>query len=121
MATEFILLIIQTVHAVFNYTQGSHNVFKVNGTGFTDCIIPPSNEALTTGHDVITLASPGKKWYICGVKTHCSQFQQKLVINVEEEGPAPAPAPVSSAQGIFASSYQVFLMASIALGIIAFI
>ncbi|WOH06270.1 hypothetical protein DCAR_0625693 [Daucus carota subsp. sativus] len=104
---------------VFNYTQGAHNVFKVNGTAFASCIKPASNEALTSGHDVITLASTGKKWYICGVKTHCSEFKQKLVINVEEAVEAPAPAPTSSAPGIFASSYQVFLAAAVAVGIIA--
>lgn len=107
--------------AVFNYTQGAHNVFKVNGTGFNDCIKPTSNDPalLTSGHDVITLASTGKKWYICAVKTHCSEFKQKLVINVEEAVEAPAPAPTSSAQGIIASSYQLFLVAAVALGIIA--
>lgn len=94
----------------------------MNGTGFTDCIKPTSNEAvLKSGHDVITLASTGKKWYICAVKTHCSEFKQKLVINVEEAVEAPAPAPTSSANGIFASSYLVFLVAAVALGIIAVI
>ncbi|RVW18603.1 Blue copper protein [Vitis vinifera] len=38
---------------VFKYTAGRHNVFKVNGTAFTNCTIPPANEALTTGNDVI--------------------------------------------------------------------
>ncbi|THF95126.1 hypothetical protein TEA_016992 [Camellia sinensis var. sinensis] len=46
---------------VFNYTMGNHNVFKVNATGFSQCIIPPSNEALTSGHDIIPLMVPGKK------------------------------------------------------------
>ncbi|KAK1365841.1 Phytocyanin domain-containing protein [Heracleum sosnowskyi] len=104
---------------VFSYPQGAHNVFKVNGTGFADCIKPTSNDAvLKSGHDVITLSSTGKKWYICAVKTHCSELKQKLVINVEE-AEAPAPAPTSSANGIFTSSYQVFLVAAVALGIIA--
>ncbi|KAL8095075.1 blue copper protein 1b-like [Apium graveolens] len=105
---------------VFNYTQGAHNVFKVNGAGFANCTKPTSNDAvLTSGHDVVTLSSTGKKWYICGVKTHCSEFNQKLVINVEEAVEAPAPTPTSSANGVFASSYQAFLVAAVALGIIA--
>ncbi|GJY87935.1 putative phytocyanin domain containing protein [Tanacetum coccineum] len=29
-------------------------------------MIPPTNEALTSGYDVITIATPGRKWYICG-------------------------------------------------------
>ncbi|WKA02166.1 hypothetical protein VitviT2T_020385 [Vitis vinifera] len=46
---------------VFNYTAGWHNVFKVNGTAFTNCTIPPTNEALSTGNEVITLAAHGRK------------------------------------------------------------
>ncbi|KAL7197977.1 hypothetical protein ACSBR2_020492 [Camellia fascicularis] len=98
---------------VFNYTMGNHNVFKVNVTGFSQCIIPPSNEALTSGHDIIPLMVPGKKWYICGVGQHCAQFGQKLVINVE--GGAPAPAPMkNSAHGILNSGYQFFMAAVLA-------
>ncbi|KAI7993106.1 Uclacyanin 1 [Camellia lanceoleosa] len=98
---------------VFNYTMGNHNVFKVNATGFSQCIIPPSNEALTSGHDIIPLMVPGKKWYICGVGQHCAQFGQKLVINVE--GGAPAPAPMkNSAHGILNSGHQFFMAAVLA-------
>ncbi|KAF5937948.1 hypothetical protein HYC85_025454 [Camellia sinensis] len=105
MATEY--------WVVFNYTMGNHNVFKVNATGFSQCIIPPSNEALTSGHDIIPLMVPGKKWYICGVGQHCAQFGQKLVINVE--GGAPAPAPMkNSAHGILNSGYQFFMAAVLA-------
>ncbi|XP_060177157.1 blue copper protein-like [Lycium barbarum] len=82
---------------VFKYPQGSHNVFKVDQTAFKDCKVPPPSEGLTTGHDVITLASPGKKWYICGFPTHCSDHNQKLVINVEDGAPAPAPAAPAAA------------------------
>ncbi|KAL6327964.1 hypothetical protein AAG906_031308 [Vitis piasezkii] len=73
------------IHAVFKYTAGRLNVFKVNGTVFTNCTIPPPNEALTTGNDVITLATPGRKWYICGVNDHCANYGQKLAISVLEE------------------------------------
>ncbi|OIT27753.1 blue copper protein [Nicotiana attenuata] len=82
---------------VFKYTKGHHNVFKVNQTAFQSCTAPPPSEGLTTGHDVITLAKPGKKWYICGVPTHCSDHNQKLVITVEDGAPAPAPAPAAPA------------------------
>ncbi|RVW11833.1 hypothetical protein CK203_085645 [Vitis vinifera] len=93
---------------------GRHNVFKVNGTVFTNCTIPPPNEALTTGNDVITLATPGRKWYICGVNDHCANYGQKLAITVLEEWASPAPAPSpstttapapSSAYGISVSGY----------------
>ena len=42
------------------------NVFKVNGTAFQDCIVPPANESLVTRNDDIPLLTPGGKWYICG-------------------------------------------------------
>ncbi|KAK9079693.1 hypothetical protein SSX86_001366 [Deinandra increscens subsp. villosa] len=85
---------------VFKYGSGRHNVFKVNGTGFQQCTIPPTNEALTSGYDVITLATPGRKWYICGVGKHCESGGMKLFINVLPQSSSlppptasPAPAP----------------------------
>ncbi|KAJ7971922.1 blue copper protein-like [Quillaja saponaria] len=77
---------------VFKYPVGVHNVFKVNGTGFQNCVVPPTNEALVTGNDKIVLATPGRKWYICGVGKHCVLGGQKLAITVT----TPAPAPSSS-------------------------
>ncbi|KAJ8570579.1 hypothetical protein K7X08_037551 [Anisodus acutangulus] len=104
---------------VFKYTKGHHNVFKVNQTAFKDCIAPPSSEGLTSGHDVITLASPGKKWYICGVPTHCSDHNQKLVITVEAGAlapatPIPAPGPAtkdgsSNSYKVTTSAYKIFV------------
>ncbi|KAL3498736.1 hypothetical protein ACH5RR_041468 [Cinchona calisaya] len=80
---------------VFNYKVGAHNVIKVNGTEFQQCAKPLKTPPLTTGHDVITLAAPGKKWYICGIGNHCKTGPMKLVINVlgSSETPSPAPAP----------------------------
>ncbi|KAJ0770082.1 putative Phytocyanin domain, cupredoxin [Helianthus annuus] len=66
---------------VFRYPKGIHNVFRVDGTSFQQCIIPAAYEALTSGYDVITLQTPGRKWYICGVGKHC-QMGLKLFINV---------------------------------------
>lgn len=83
---------------VFKYAVGKHNVFKVNGTAFQSCTIPPASEALTTGSDRIVLAIPGRKWYICGVVGHCNAGQ-KLVITVQPQTlpptlpPSPTPAP----------------------------
>ncbi|GFS33358.1 hypothetical protein Acr_00g0027890 [Actinidia rufa] len=79
---------------VFKYPVGVHNVFKVNGTGFQSCIVPPLNEALTSGHDTIVLATPGRKWYICGVGKHCASAGMKLFINVNTDSPTPSPAPL---------------------------
>ncbi|KAK1583888.1 hypothetical protein Q3G72_027894 [Acer saccharum] len=85
---------------VFNYPVGAHTVLKVNGTGFQNCIKPPASEALTSGSDEIVLATPGRKWYICGVGTHCETAGQKLFITVQPQSssvsPAMAPSPVQS-------------------------
>ncbi|KAJ4830064.1 hypothetical protein Tsubulata_039598, partial [Turnera subulata] len=77
---------------IFKYRAGSHNVYKVDGTGFQQCIRPSAKEALTTGYDVVELATPGRKWYICGVAKHC-EYGMKLVIDVK---PAKYEAPRSS-------------------------
>ncbi|KAK1582483.1 hypothetical protein Q3G72_015470 [Acer saccharum] len=86
--------------AVFKYLEGAHTVFKVNGTGFQNCIKPPANEALTSGNDTIVLATTGRKWYICGVGSHCV-MGQKLAITVQPLAlspnmpPSPSPSPLS--------------------------
>ncbi|KAL6326067.1 hypothetical protein AAG906_000942 [Vitis piasezkii] len=112
MATEFTLLKVFwsiLIHAVFKYTAGRHNVFKVNGTAFMNCTIPPANEALSTGNDVITLAAPGRKWYICGVNDHCANYGQKLAITVLE----------ASAHGISGSGYHLLMAAMVAVAFLA--
>ncbi|KAI4332498.1 hypothetical protein L6164_017402 [Bauhinia variegata] len=89
---------------VFKYPTGKHNVFKVDGIGFKNCVAPAATQAMTSGEDTIELATPGRKWYICGVANHC-QTGQKLVIDVLSQtlapslppshSPAPAPLPWS--------------------------
>ncbi|KAM0069859.1 putative Phytocyanin domain, cupredoxin [Helianthus debilis subsp. tardiflorus] len=90
---------------VFKYPVGKHNVFKVDGNGFKGCVVPAANESLASGYDVVTLTTPGKKWYICGVGKHCETGGMKLVIDVlawspvlpfPVPAPAPAPGPVPS-------------------------
>ncbi|XP_029126143.1 mavicyanin-like [Cajanus cajan] len=77
---------------VFNYDAGKHNVFKVNGTLFQSCTVPPASEGLHTGSDSIVLETPGRKWYICGFVGHCNAGQ-KLVITVQPQNLPPTPAP----------------------------
>ncbi|XP_034704186.1 stellacyanin-like [Vitis riparia] len=108
------------------YTAGRHNVCKVNGTTFMNCTIPPANEAITTRNDVITLAAPGRKWYICGVNDHCANYGQKLVITILEESASPAPTPSNPtilapnfAHGISGSSYQLLVATMVALAFLA--
>ncbi|XP_050378245.1 blue copper protein 1b-like [Argentina anserina] len=82
---------------VFNYPEGVHNVLRVNGTGFQGCAAPAGTVAFTSGQDVINLATPGKKWYICGVSKHCEVGPQKLFITVMPASYAPSPSPTTSA------------------------
>ncbi|KAF8027438.1 hypothetical protein BT93_E0366 [Corymbia citriodora subsp. variegata] len=95
---------------VFKYPEGAHNVLKVNGTGFQQCVAPAGTVALTTGNDVVTLLTPGKKWYICGVAGHCATGHMKLVITVlpSMESPAPAPARGSIVPPPYALIMAVF-------------
>ncbi|XP_048131622.1 uncharacterized protein LOC115746443 [Rhodamnia argentea] len=110
---------------VFKYPGGAHNVLKVNGTGFQECVAPAGTVALTTGNDVITLLTPGRKWYICGVGKHCASGNMKLVITVlpkmespePEPAPAPAAAEASAAGGSIVPRYYASIMA--VLGVIA--
>ena len=70
-------------------------MLKVDGAGFKQCTAPAGTAALTSGNDVIKLATPGRKWYICGVGQHCEVGNQKLVITVldQVESPASSPSP----------------------------
>ncbi|KAG9452091.1 hypothetical protein H6P81_004995 [Aristolochia fimbriata] len=110
---------------VFMYNKTKHNVYKVDKAGFANCTVP-SNGVMDTGNDRITLASPGKKWYICGVGEHCAKLGMKLVIDVKPvEGAAPASPPATpggpgasnSANGI-ANSRFAGVAAVVALGFV---
>ncbi|KAI3523090.1 hypothetical protein L1887_01146 [Cichorium endivia] len=81
---------------VFKYPVNVHNVYKVNASSFANCTIPAPSTALTSGNDVVPLLASGKKWYICGVEEHCSDFGQKLTIDVLQGSLPPAPAPSSA-------------------------
>ena len=78
-------------------------MFRVNGTDFKNCTVPPGSQPLTTGNDTIMLATPGRKWYLCDVHVgkHCENGQ-KLFITVEPTGEvAPAPSlALSPAQAL---------------------
>ncbi|KAK9059257.1 hypothetical protein SSX86_021876 [Deinandra increscens subsp. villosa] len=81
---------------VFNYPASVHTVVKVNGTEFQQCSTSASNGIMTSGHDVIPLQTPGRKWYICGVGKHCESRNMKLVITVLPQTSAPAPSPIAT-------------------------
>ncbi|KAF3448442.1 hypothetical protein FNV43_RR09155 [Rhamnella rubrinervis] len=84
---------------IFKYAEGAHNVFRVDGNGFEQCVAPAETEALATGNDVITLTTPGRKWYICGVGQHCDAGKQRLAITVLPQSDPPASSPLPSSDG----------------------
>lgn len=93
------------IATVFNYPEGAHNVFTVDGAAFNSCTVPASG-ALKTGKDEIPLDSAGKKWYLCGVGngTHC-EMGQKLSIEVKDmsspsTNSAPPSFPIFQALGL---------------------
>ncbi|KAM7529907.1 hypothetical protein LguiB_033317 [Lonicera macranthoides] len=71
------------------------------------------------GNDMIVLATPGRKWYICGVGQHCAVGGQKLVINVNPAGlmattpsvsPSQAMPYTSSSNGIIVNVFQTMMV-----------
>ncbi|GMN54058.1 hypothetical protein TIFTF001_023204 [Ficus carica] len=99
---------------VFQYDASKHNVVKVNGTAFKDCLAPPDAGLLTSGNDTIVLQTAGNKWYLCGKVGHCAKGQ-KLSISVMDMS-APQPSPSSAARGIvFSGSFQLLASAFVLL------
>ncbi|KAJ1293249.1 hypothetical protein BS78_01G053900 [Paspalum vaginatum] len=87
---------------VFKYMESKHNVVELSGADFAACNLPApaSAKALTTGQDQVTLDEAGRRWFACGVGTHCQQGM-KVKINIvaatEDAGaPSVAPPPPSS-------------------------
>ncbi|KAG7956767.1 hypothetical protein I3843_11G140500, partial [Carya illinoinensis] len=86
---------------VFKYPKGIHNVIRVdNATAYEKCLVTTETEALSSGNDVITLTTPGKTWYICGVIRHCAEGEQKIAIEVLPKklssGSGPSPSTTSA-------------------------
>ncbi|KAK1376450.1 Phytocyanin domain-containing protein [Heracleum sosnowskyi] len=82
---------------IFRYSPGLHNVHRADLVSFQNCTPSATSVALTTGNDMITLASEGKKWYLCTKATHCATGNMKLAITVLPEVGSPALAPAMSA------------------------
>ncbi|XP_024996641.1 uclacyanin 1-like [Cynara cardunculus var. scolymus] len=78
---------------VFKYPIGKHNVFEVDETGFQRCVVPLGAKSLATGYDVVNLTTPGRKWYISGIRKQCETGGMKLVIDVS---PQPTQAPTTA-------------------------
>ncbi|KAK1376435.1 Uclacyanin 1 [Heracleum sosnowskyi] len=98
---------------IFMYSAGVHNVHRADSASFQNCTPSATSVALTTGNDVITLASEGKKWYICTKASHCASGNMKLAITVLPQMGSPAPAPAVSAATVhWASTYFAWITAA---------
>ncbi|KAK4338336.1 hypothetical protein RND71_042823 [Anisodus tanguticus] len=97
---------------IFKYKKDAHNVYKADKEAFQSCTPSSDVTPLTSGNDEITLTSPGKKWYICGIGKHCEKGV-KLAINVlaaESGSPAPSPSgPASSSSASWISPNEKFV------------
>ncbi|QHN91702.1 Blue copper protein [Arachis hypogaea] len=87
----------------FDYNiWAADKVFKVGDSlAFQNCTVPSNHsDALRSGNDVIVLASPGQKWYLCGVGEHCTTGQ-KLAITVVASTISSSPSPVQHTKKLF--------------------
>jgi len=85
--------------AVFNFTNGQHDVAKVTKSAYDACNGASTIFTLTSGPATVTLNETGEQHYICTFGSHCS-LGQKLSINVVNRASAtPSPAPQPSRSG----------------------
>ncbi|KAJ8568507.1 hypothetical protein K7X08_028040 [Anisodus acutangulus] len=77
---------------IFSYAL-SHSVLEVTKASFDSCEITSPIAIYTGGTTVITLASVGKRYFICGTGGHCTVGRMKLEINTLSKAfPPPPPA-----------------------------
>ncbi|KAJ8568791.1 hypothetical protein K7X08_032422 [Anisodus acutangulus] len=78
---------------IFSYAP-SHSVLEVTKASFDSCEITSPIAIYTGGITVISLASVGKRYFICGTGGHCTVGGMKLEINTL---PKASPPPVKPA------------------------
>lgn len=76
---------------IFSYAL-SHSVLEVTKAGFESCQITAPLAIYTGGMTVITLASVGKRYFICGTGGHCNVGGMKLEIDTLPKASPPPPA-----------------------------
>ncbi|XP_059283168.1 uclacyanin 1-like [Lycium ferocissimum] len=76
---------------IFTYAP-SHSVLEVTKAAFDSCEITSPIAIYTGGMTTITLASVGKRYFICGTGGHCTVGGMKLEINTLPKTFPPPPA-----------------------------
>ncbi|RLN34554.1 basic blue protein-like [Panicum miliaceum] len=77
---------------VFDYPKGQFTVTEVDSETFRECNLQGNTiHEWTSGHDVVPLENPGRRWFFSSLANHCN-LGLKLVVSVAG-ALAPAPAP----------------------------
>ncbi|CAL5066926.1 unnamed protein product [Urochloa decumbens] len=79
---------------VFDYPKGQFTVTEVDSEAFRECYRQGNTlNEWTSGHDVVPLDKPGRRWFFSSLANHCD-LGLKLVVDVAGAAPvAPAPSP----------------------------
>ncbi|KAG6535878.1 cucumber peeling cupredoxin-like [Zingiber officinale] len=75
----------------FKYPPTTHDVVEVDSTGYSACNAGTST-ASATGNTEIRLTATGKRYFICGIPTHCSQGMQLEIDVVHAMGETSPPS-----------------------------
>ncbi|XP_025800333.1 early nodulin-20-like [Panicum hallii] len=81
--------------AVFDYPKGQFTVTEVDSETFRECYLQGNTvHEWTSGHDVVPLENPGRRWFFSSLANHCD-LGLKLFVSVAggSASGAPAPAP----------------------------
>ncbi|CAL4996499.1 unnamed protein product [Urochloa decumbens] len=110
--------------AAFTYSPELHDLVEVSEAGYDACSSANNVSASRTGNDVVTLAAPGTRYFLCGLTGHCDSGMKIRVDVVVAGGSAPGPAaaaagPSSSAAATAAPSAWRAAPSSAGIGAVA--
>ncbi|WOK96239.1 stellacyanin-like [Canna indica] len=80
---------------VFNYGS-PHNVEEVSSSDYASCSSSSPISTDTSGSFTVTLSATGKRYFICGVSTHCSsgmKLEVDTVATNSSSTPSSPPPP----------------------------
>ncbi|KAG0560727.1 hypothetical protein M758_9G007800 [Ceratodon purpureus] len=79
---------------VFKYLPIAHNVQEVNETDYKTCNSLNPIAEYESGNDIITLAKPGTRYYICGFLGHCDQGGMRMKTTIVDQVSSTPLIPV---------------------------
>ncbi|KAL2524623.1 uclacyanin 1 [Abeliophyllum distichum] len=89
---------IASINNVFQYVI-NHDVLEVSKPDFDSCRANSPVNSYSGGSTVISLSSPGKRYFICGTAGHCNQGMKLEIDTIVASAPPPAtpsaPLPVT--------------------------